>query len=626
MELLHQRYAILEEIGRGGFGSIYKARDTGLGNRLVAIKEMMLLSNTPQDRDEATAAFTHEALILADLLHPNLPRIYEQFQEGSKAYLVMDYIQGESLEQYLQRLRAAHAWLPAPEIFEIARQLCDVLEYLHEHEPPIIFRDLKPSNVMRTASGHLYLIDFGIARHFKPGQAHDTVAFGSPGYAAPEQYGRAQTTPRSDIYSLGALLHYLFSGRDPADTPFLFPPLSLGNPALEGLIASMLELDAEKRPARMADVRDTLQQVAAQDVVNDILPASTFTAWNPPAELIRELVEPFIDEADTQDTHAYGAIGSTYLIYQGHSAGCEHAVTALAWSPDGQYIASGDHLGKVHIWEATRGDTLYIYDGHARGESLIASLAWSPDSRLVASCGYDGTAQIWEAATGRQVGAFVGHAAPVHGLAWSHRQPSLLASASSDGTVQVWNRMSGKVYFTGGSKTMDGARMKTVIWSPDGRSIAFGGSDGVVQVWKLSENGNEPRFQEVTLFQGHAPASTIHALSWSADGVLLASAASDRLVQVWQADTGTLAYTFRGYDEPGCWPRTLAWAHRGYWLATGGSGTDKSVRLCNGLDGRVRFQYQGHLAALNAVVWSPDGARIASASNDGTVHIWQARV
>ncbi|MBV8822712.1 MAG: tetratricopeptide repeat protein, partial [Ktedonobacteraceae bacterium] len=148
--------------------------------------------------------------------------------------------------------------------------LCDVLSYLHNHQPPIIFRDLKPSNVMIDESGHIFLIDFGIARIFKPGQLHDTVALGSPGYAAPEQYGKSQSTPRSDIYSLGALLHCLLTADDPSEQPFFFRPASQRNPAvpmeLETLLGQMLEMDAEKRPASAHDVVKVLRHVDQQRI------------------------------------------------------------------------------------------------------------------------------------------------------------------------------------------------------------------------------------------------------------------------------------------------------------------------------------------------------------------------
>src|ERR1700753_3581642 len=137
--------------------------------------------------------------------------------------------------------------LSVDEIVNIGLQLCDVLDYLHSQSQPIIFRDLKPSNVMRTDQGVIYLIDFGIARYFKPGKLKDTIPFGSPGYAAPEQYGKGQTTAQADIYSLGALLYYMLSGLDPAENPFHFAPLRLygtaGLAEFEELIMQMVTLD-----------------------------------------------------------------------------------------------------------------------------------------------------------------------------------------------------------------------------------------------------------------------------------------------------------------------------------------------------------------------------------------------
>ncbi|HXZ05780.1 MAG TPA: serine/threonine-protein kinase, partial [Ktedonobacteraceae bacterium] len=241
--LLKQRYRIISQVGKGGFGAVYKAADLQFGNRQVAIKEMSQSSLSQQELIEATEAFKREALLLAGLTHPNLPRIYEQFTDTGRWYLVMDFIEGETLEDHLDKIKGGK--FPVEQVLEIGIQLCTVLEYLHMRQPPIIFRDLKPANVMLTIHGHIYLIDFGIARHFKPGQAKDTTALGSTGYAAPEQYGKAQTTPSADIYALGVTLHQLLSGNDPADTPFQFASLQLsGHPTLSGLetlIVQMIE-------------------------------------------------------------------------------------------------------------------------------------------------------------------------------------------------------------------------------------------------------------------------------------------------------------------------------------------------------------------------------------------------
>src|SRR5581483_4920887 len=207
-------------------------------------------------------AFKHEAQMLASLQHPNLPHIYDHFSEKGRWYLVMEFIAGETLESYIQRQPEQR--LAFAEVLAIGLQLCSVLDYLHTRQPPIIFRDLKPSNIVRTHAAHLYLIDFGIARHFKPGQIRDTIPFGSPGYAAPEQYGKEQTTPQSDIYSLGALLHQMLSGEDPSEKPFRFSPLRLyGVEKLEDLITCMTDLNPEKRPKSISEVQAELKRIGS---------------------------------------------------------------------------------------------------------------------------------------------------------------------------------------------------------------------------------------------------------------------------------------------------------------------------------------------------------------------------
>ncbi len=194
--LFRNRYFIMSQVGAGGFGSVYKARDIQNGDRLVAIKEVSLLGLHPQAMIEATAAFQREVSVLSQLDHPNLPHLYEYFQDPGHWYLVvMDFIAGETLEEYQSKVPNRRLLLS--EVLDIGLQLCRVLAYLHSQQPPIIFRDLKPANIMRNHTGQLYLIDFGIARYFKPGQTRDTVALGSPGYAVdmPPQSSMAKHKP-----------------------------------------------------------------------------------------------------------------------------------------------------------------------------------------------------------------------------------------------------------------------------------------------------------------------------------------------------------------------------------------------------------------------------------------------
>jgi serine/threonine protein kinase len=264
--LLNARYHLLEQVGAGGFSTVHKAEDKQT-NQLVAIKATSLRGLSSQEKIEATDAFNREVTMLSSIRHRHLPRIYDHFSDTECWYLAMEFIDGITLEHYMER-NGTTSPLPLEEVLDLGLLLCEVVTYLHRQQPAIIFRDLKPSNIMLTREGHLFLIDFGIARRFRPGQTQDTILLGSPGYAAPEQYGRAQTSVRSDIYSLGAILHQLLSGQDPAQTPFTFAALPLQNhpelTQLDRLIQQMVSLDSNQRPDSMQIVKQELEQIALQ--------------------------------------------------------------------------------------------------------------------------------------------------------------------------------------------------------------------------------------------------------------------------------------------------------------------------------------------------------------------------
>ncbi len=262
--MLQGRYRIIRQIGGGGQALVYLAEDTNLGG-LRAIKELTPDPNaSPQEQQAAYDQFQREAQILAVLNHPNLVQVWGYFRVGDEAYLVMDYIDGQTLQEIMdQSLR----FLPEAAILRWAGQLCDVLDYLHRQRPPVIFRDLKPSNVMLDRSNTVKLIDFGIVRFFRPGKATDTLRMGTSGYAPPEQYeGKGQTDARSDIYSLGATLHHLLTKRDPTQhPPFSFntaPPRSL-NPAIslhvEAAITKALAYDRVHRFQSAQEMRQALR-------------------------------------------------------------------------------------------------------------------------------------------------------------------------------------------------------------------------------------------------------------------------------------------------------------------------------------------------------------------------------
>lgn len=246
--VLQERYVIAEKLGQGGMGAVYRASDRRLSTVSWAIKEMSSQAITsPLERQQARESFRNEAEMLAALSHPNLPRVIDHFEQGGKAYLVMEFVPGETLISYVQREGLPQ---PLPRVLSWVRQLGDVLTYLHTSNPPIIFRDLKPANIMLTPQGQLKLIDFGIARLFKPGKEKDTQAFGTAGYSAPEQYGRGQTDARSDVYSLGVLVHQLLTGYDPTQTPFRLPPANQLQSSVSREVSDVLSQAVDNDPAQ----------------------------------------------------------------------------------------------------------------------------------------------------------------------------------------------------------------------------------------------------------------------------------------------------------------------------------------------------------------------------------------
>jgi serine/threonine-protein kinase len=256
--MLNRRYCIQQLLAKGGMGSVYAVGDVQQPGSVWALKEMDLTALDPAEREGAVADFRREAALLRTLRHANLVQVMDHFTAGDKEYLVMEYVQGEILPSFLRRRGGTEA-----QLLPIALQICDVLDYLHARTPPIIYRDLKPSNVMvETAAGQVKLIDFGIARFYKPGKQNDTHMLGTPGFAPPEQYGNGQTDARSDIFALGVTLHVLLSGYDVEQTPWHYPPIRTLNPRVslqfEQIVAKATAMRVDERYQTAAEMRAAL--------------------------------------------------------------------------------------------------------------------------------------------------------------------------------------------------------------------------------------------------------------------------------------------------------------------------------------------------------------------------------
>lgn len=234
------KYEILKEIGRGGMSVVYLAMDKRL-NKQWAVKEIRKKGNGKNDEIVVNSLLA-EANMMKKLDHPALPRIVDIIDNGITIYVVMDYIEGESLDKILKEYGAQ----PEEMVIGWAMQLCDALSYLHSQNPPIIYRDMKPANVMLKPEGNIKIIDFGIAREYKEQNLADTTVLGTKGYAPPEQYS-GQTDPRSDIFALGMTMHHLLTGIDPRNGE-AYASVRQWNPELSEGIEIIIDRCVEPAP------------------------------------------------------------------------------------------------------------------------------------------------------------------------------------------------------------------------------------------------------------------------------------------------------------------------------------------------------------------------------------------
>jgi serine/threonine protein kinase len=677
-QLAGQRYKIVARVGTGGFGAVYKAIDVENNQQPVAIKEIKLSGLKPQEMIEATDTFNREVQILAPLSHPNLPHVYAHFTDADHWYLVMDYIEGQTLESYLE---ANGGKLSPEEVLAIGLQLCTVLDYLHTREPAIIFRDLKPANVMLSLYRQVYLIDFGTARLFKPGRPRDTIAFGSPGYAAPEQYGKAQTTPRADIYSLGALLHHMLTGRDPAESPFQFALLRACDkqlPAdLEKLIARMVEQEVGKRPESAAEVKKELERCSTERtrgvyaqpgmLSSPIYQPGSEFGKPPPASWATS--KPSLEQVQKQLGLPVTSTSANYPSTPSNKS----KIARRALVGAGIALTIGGSAGLLSMMTVGRpqlhpedhphpdNDTVRVYKGHA---ASVRNVAWArtlangvQKGPYIASASLDKTVQIWEAQTGVLFNAFRLPGAII-AMAWSADGRYIL---SSDGhNTCIWNVQTGSVvfkhlmrrgespvtavawsqnsrYFAMAGKAAQIFDMKTkqlvatcraaassiysMAWAPHVDTlIAMGGSDGEVYQWN-------PLVGAVRSTYSTGVRNQVYAIAWSVDGRYIASA-HNSIVRVWDSRemTDIVSYTHHVRTVTAlawsAWSAQSAQLHKPLQIAS--ASLDGTVHIWNPYTGEPCFVYKEHHKPVRAVAWEPGGSLIASAGDDKKVRVWNA--
>jgi outer membrane protein assembly factor BamB/tRNA A-37 threonylcarbamoyl transferase component Bud32 len=346
---LADRYQIEGVVGVGGMGAVYRTRDLRFtATRIVALKEMVNQARDELVRTTIVKNFEREANILASLNHPSIPKIHDFFTIEDRSYLVMEFVQGNNLETILTQTQG---FIPEGQVVTWAIEACDVLQYLHTHEPePIVFRDMKPANIMITPGNHVMLVDFGIAKTFEAGQKGTMI--GTEGYSPPEQY-RGEATPQVDIYALGATLHHVLTRKDPRiEPPFTFSerPISRINPAvsieIETVINTALQYNAADRFASAADMKTALIKAARKTGI--LTAASAPTGVITPNQNIQPLWT-FQCEDEIRGTATYHD-GIVYIgAYDNNLYALNAATGEFLW----KHATDGGVVSKPAVYENT---------------------------------------------------------------------------------------------------------------------------------------------------------------------------------------------------------------------------------------------------------------------------------
>ena len=417
---LADRYLIQGVIGVGGMGAVYSARDLHFPNamKLVAVKEMVIMASNQTVARTIVRNFEREANILATLDHRAIPRIYDYFTLQERSYLIIEYINGRDLETILQE---GDTFISEERVLTWAIELCDVLHFLHTRSPqPIIFRDMKPSNIMINPQDHVILVDFGIARTFQSGQKGTMI--GTEGYSPPEQY-RGEATPLADIYALGATLHHVLTRRDPRlEPPFSFGerPIRMFNPAvskeMEAVISTALQYEPANRFQSALSMKEALLDVARKNgTLPFVLPRATKdeNSNNIKPVWIFECGDEIRGSATYQEGEIYiGSYDKSLYALQAENGG-------LTWKyeTEGGIVSKpavfennlvfGSEDNRLYVLSAVTGriNWSYFADGPIRSSPSIASghiFVGSDDRRLHAINAISGR-RAWSMDTGSPI-------------------------------------------------------------------------------------------------------------------------------------------------------------------------------------------------------------------------------
>ncbi len=641
-ELLIGPYVLLEEVGQGGMGKVYKARHRRL-DRVVALKVI----NPAVVSGEAVQRFHLEARAIARLKHPNIVMLYDADESEGRQFLALEFIEGVDLDKLLQQ----RGPFPIALACDCVRQAALGLQ--HAYERGLVHRDIKPSNLVlvlprgsnpalpaqgklplrddgpekeSAPDGLVKILDLGLARLFPIGTAPlagaklslDGFVVGTPDYLAPEQALNSHTVDtRADIYSLGCTFYELLSGLTPfasvangtqkllchlQDLP---PPVEKLRPDLPpGVVAIVHKMMAKQPHDRFqtpGQVAEALVPFARPRGPTDTPPPPPTAPLSRPDSHSSALtgVLPARQRSSAKLPGLYADTPEEFIEHQA-------AVRCVAFSPDGRLALSGSDDQGLCVWDVHAAKILRRLHGHT---DAVLCATFAPDGRTAVSGGSDCALLLWDVATGQQLARFKGQATAV-GTAAISPDGKFLLTGGTDQALHLWD-VPARRYLRQLGGVVRGRHFDAVTgvaFAPDGGRAVSVSRDKSLRLWNIQTG------REVHCFDGHT--DHVHGVAFSPDGIQVASAGADRTVRLWGVVSGAEIRRFEGHAGP---VYGVAFSPGGRHLLTGG---DTTIRVWEVATGRQLYTCQADADQVLCVAMTSAGTHLLAGGSDGVLRLW----